>query len=600
MSALIPAIILDTNYLLDFPNLDLEMWGISPLEIIITETVLDELKGLCNNQNSLTAGKAHKALKELQKFQSSFAPLKDDAGIRFTFVERCSDLIPPLDNSKPDHQIIAYAIKIKTSQPYRFAAILSNDKELCDIAETLSILVVSRHNDQRFHQELTRKYEWWVITKKIAQTSQTVQLKPEKTVRNVDKKTYQKERLKKFIRRLYRRVQSIGFRSTLFLAPLEARIWLTIEIIKRNRRPDKHTVLVVVESREAAIFWAGEIRQKGDFNPQDIQIFGVDPLDRLDKAKVIVYRHDQIGRRLPQHVVRLTQADKRLIAIVDGCDLLDPVELAILLYECGQFIGLNHFPLDYKQARGHRMLSMILHNQSLIDYSFADAERDGWGNPCDPYQQRIYFTNEERMLWEENNVEYIRQRELALKKYPSLSSSEQFWDALDTLIKQAAVPEIIDLIKLREQREQMCQLAQNKLQAILQLIHSSTHKHQRCLIFDYCRQWTPVLLGQLNQIGIRIIELPQNEDQLEVWNQFAGNKYDILILSNIPNYDLSAANLHQLIIITPLRPLSEVIKMIDWTLSHNQAIEALRINTLSVSDTLEELAMQELFSASFR
>ena len=129
-------------------------------------------------------------------------------------------------------------------------------------------------------------------------------------------------------------------------------------------------MILVVESKQSAQCWAGEIRKNGGLSETEVQVFGYDMAERLDKCSVVIYHHRQIARRLPQHTARLSRAQKRLISIVDGCDLLDPVELAILLYECDQFIGLNHFPIGYQHARGSRMLYVVLHNQSLIDYWF--------------------------------------------------------------------------------------------------------------------------------------------------------------------------------------------------------------------------------------
>jgi hypothetical protein len=130
---------------------------------------------------------------------------------------------------------------------------------------------------------------------------------------------------------------------------LKARNALTLEVINRLRSPDRQVVIIVVENRAIAQYWAGELRQMGKFSSSEVQIFGVDRVERLDQAIVVIYRHDQIARRLPQHVSRLEQAEKRITAVVDGCDLLDPVELAILLYECDQFIGLNHQTLGYRK-----------------------------------------------------------------------------------------------------------------------------------------------------------------------------------------------------------------------------------------------------------
>ena len=599
MPHLTPTVLPDTNYLLDFPFLLEEKWLLSPLEILISETVSSELRGLTQNKNPQRSQKAEVALREINKYRGPLAELSEGKnGVSIKFVERYTDPSNVLDTKIPDHQIIAYANELLHEDHPRFCAILSNDQELVDIAEAITVFTVSRHNEQRFHQELSRKFEWWQKGKE-AEHSKAVSIQKTPRVQKVETLSEKQILLNRTIKRLYRRIEAVGCHTTIYLAPMEARIAITLEVLRRLRSPDKQTIIVAVETKEAAQYWAGELRQLGSYSSSEIQIFGVDPVDRIDQAKVVIYRHDQIARRIPHHVARLDQAEKRITAVIDGCDLLDPVELAILLYESDQFIGLNHYPLGYRQTRGHRMLSAILHNRSLINYSFADAECDGWGPTCDLYLQKIEFTMEERKMWDEINAEYVRQRESAVEEYPDLGETDDFWDALEHLLNRAAIPEIVELIKLREQREQMGQIAHNKLPKIIQLIRSTPKQPYRRLIFDYSHQWTPVLLKELPQTGINVAELPEGEDQRETWDDFAGNKVDTLLLSKVPDLSLPGAHFHQLIIITPFRPMDEILAMIDWALSHTQTKDALGIDLLYVDDTPEEIAMLELAEASF-
>ncbi len=599
MAQLPPAVLPDTNFLLDYPSVHKENWLIPSLEILISETVISELRGLSNNNDPHRARKAKVALQEIDKFRGSLADLSESQfGVRIKFVERFTDLAEPLDPKKPDHQLIAYARKHYQEDHSRFCAILSNDKELCDIAEALTVIAISRQNEQRFHQELQRKYEWWEKAKAIQRPGSAL-VKKAKTPGSRKLQLSKQAQLSRSVKKLYRRIDAVGCRTTVYLAPLKARLALTLEVINRLRSPDRQVVIVVVENKAMAHYWAGELHQMGKFSSSEVQIFGTDPAERLDQAKVVIYRHNQIARRLPQHVARLEQAEKRITAVVDGCDLLDPVELAILLYECDQFIGLNHLPIGYRHTRGHRMLNVALHHRSSIDYSFADAERDGWGHTCDLYLSEILFTEDERRIRNEINTDYLRRRDRAIQEYPVLGDPENFWDALERLLERAAKPELVDLIKQREQLEQMAQIGQNKLVRVKQLIQSAPKQPYRRLIFDYTRQWTPVLLNQLSEAGINIAELQLGESERKVWDQFSGNRLDTLLLSDVPSHDLPVSNFHQLILLTPLRPMDEILTMIDWALSHTQTNDALRLDLLYVEDTPEEIAMIALAEASF-
>ncbi|UCG25307.1 MAG: hypothetical protein JSW55_04735 [Chloroflexota bacterium] len=61
-------------------------------------------------------------------------------------------------------------------------------------------------------------------------------------------------------------------------------------------------------------------------------------------------------------------------------------------------------------------------------------------------------------------------------------------------------------------------------------------------MLDYERQWTPALITLLRESGLAITELPAAGDlQRQVWSDFAGIKHDMLILSEVPPFDLPAA-----------------------------------------------------------
>mgnify|MGYP001028566870 FL=1 len=594
-----PSVLPDTNFLLDHPAVHEENWLLPSLEILITETVISELRGLAKSVDPNLARKAQIALQEIEKYQGVPSdPTENQTDVVVKIVERYTNLVAPLDPQIPDHQLIAYAHKQLHSNPPRFCAILSNDKILREIAEVLAVYTVSRQNDNRFHQELLRKYEWWIKVNDAKRLNKTPVKKA--LIKSVRRKPATKQiRLSRMIKKLYRRIESVGCRTTVFLAPLQARLTLALEIVNRQRNPDRHVVIVVVRNKEMAQFWAGELRQMGKFTTTQVEIFGTDPAERLDQARIVIYRHDQVSRRLPQHVSRLAQAEKKITAVVDGCDLLDPVELALLLYECDQFIGLNHLPIGCRHTPGHRMLNAALHNHSLIDYSFADAERDGWGHPCDLYLNEIQFSLEELQAYDQINTNYVQQRQRAIQKYPELSDTESFWDQLDRLLERAAKPELVDMIKYREQLEEMAQICRGKLEKVNMLLALVTKQPYRRLIFDFTRQWTPVLLNHLNKLAGFAAELPHGEEQRKVWDQFAGNRINTLVLSDVPAIDLPGANFHQLIILTPLRPMAEILDMIDWALSHTQTNDALRLDLLYVSGTPEEIAMIELAEASF-
>lgn len=590
-----PAIIPDTNFLLDCPEVHREKWRLRPLEILVPETVMRELRGLSNSDDKILAERAAKALSVLEALRASPPPANPKGNVRVTFLSREPDVRPPLQAGVPDHRLIALAREWLIGQPPRFCAILTHDRRLSYIAEALAVLVVIPDASRRFHEELRCKYEWW----QSSHTTAPDDALPSPLASFRSPRPASHATLDDFVQDVHRRLAAMDHRALLFLAPLQARLALTAKIVAGVPDPARRTVFVVVESSAACRFWAGELRQRWGFSPSEVQVFGQDDVERLDRARAVLYRHDQVVRRLPVHAARLAQAGRALTVVVDGCDLLDPVSLSLLLYESDQFVGYNHYPVEHAQAPGNRMLGAFLRNRMLLSYSFADADRDGWGRPVDFHPRPIAFAPEERAYWDGLNADYLRIRERAIARHPKLADADAFWETLLGLLESQAVPEEAELIRLWEQREQTAQLAQGKLETVTGLLKSLAAKGQRGLVFDHVRLWTPVLLKQLTAAGLRAAELPAEGDPEPIWSQFIGGKLDALLITRTPALDLPGAHIHQLILLTPLCPMAQLNAMVDWALSHTQAREPLRVETLYVDDTPEALAMLELAEGGF-
>jgi len=596
----IASVLPDTSFILDYPDLLEQSWLLSSLEIVISETVVSEVVGLTNNSDPNRAKKAQRAYEEIQSLQMRselIASRHEEITVRF--VPRIIDAKPPLDSQKPDHQIIAYARRQLLSDTPQFCAILTSDRELCDIAEALSVIVIIPDTKGKFYQEIARKFEWWKKARDVEIQQSSKNQETDKESSKFSSKSDQSVFLEQTIHQIYQHVRAEHHRAMIHLVPLQARISLTAVIIRNVRSPENRLVLVIANNSKDAFYWAKVIRQSGGFHPSDIHVFGQDNIERLDKARAIIYHHDQAIRRLPQHILRLEQARKNLTAIVDACDLLDPIGLAQLFFECDQFVGYHHSPTKDAQAPGGRMLASFLRNKSLFSYTFADAECDGWGHPYDLHLNSVEFTAEEQDHWDSVSREFLNLRERAINKFPDLQDTDDFWGALYKLLQKTVAPEEAKLMFLREEQEGIAILAQQKIQAVERLLDINPDKPYRRLIFDYEKQWTPVLLKQLEHKEVCVTELPNDDNQLTIWNQFVGNKWDTLLLSHIPDQDLPGGHFHQVIIMTPHRAIADINSIVDWALSHTFTKDALRIDIIYVKNTLEELSMLSVAETSF-
>ena len=264
MSVPCPAVLPDTNYLMEYPSLYQEEWLLKPVEILISETVCSELYGLSHNPDLSRSQKARRALEEIEKLKGSISGgVGEQIGVKVIFVDRFTEIKPPLDAHKPDHQIIAQAQKMLSTKEPRFCAILSNDKELSDIAEALSVIVINRYNGPRFHQELKRKFVWWQKSHEASLTHSVGKLNPSDKPIIAQETSKREASLTKATKQLLRRMKAAGNEFALYIAPLQARIELAAQIITHIAKFKNRVALIIVELMEEANYWKGEILQKG-------------------------------------------------------------------------------------------------------------------------------------------------------------------------------------------------------------------------------------------------------------------------------------------------------------------------------------------------
>ncbi len=590
----LPAVLPDTNFLMDYPLFAQENWLIDPIEILISDTVYSELVGLSKNENPTTAHRARAALREIETQRGLSEKLRsNERPIRVSFIKRYKEVKPPLDALKPDHQLIACGRSRLTAKQPRFCAILSNDRELSDIGEALSVIVINRANETRFHQELQRKHEWWKKAHPPEGAEGPGPVNPPGSLQ--DESLNRQAQLERTAWHLARRLRAAGSPSALYIAPVRGRIELVIQTIRHNLKlKNRHTLVVVATSAEAK-HWAGELRKRELVPSSEISIWENGVVEALSKSSVNFCHYSQVEALFPNYVNRLRQAGTRLTVLADGCDAMDPVAAAVLLGESDQFFGIKHFLTTYHHTPSSRLMNIALRNNLVLEYTFGDAERDGWGHAFDLFLHGVQFSPDEQGYWEELNARFVRLTAQAVERHPELSLCTDIWETLHEILNDAVDLEAVELIKLREEREQMAQQAQNKASCVFDLLSQGGigPSPYRRLVFDCGRQWTKVLLN-----GARTAELAMGENQRQTWDQFCGSQINTLVLSKIPAEDLPKGYYHQLIILTPLRPMSEIMAMMDWALSHTFIKDPLRIDLLYTDDTPEELAMLEVAQAS--
>ena len=598
-----PAVIVDTSILMAIPAIHSFDWGVQPITVYILDTVLDELRGLARDrQDDVKATAARRALAVLDGLQKRAAPegipLINNTG-HLVFVKPPSDIAPPLDPDSVDHQQIALAQTHLKAFLRGFCAIVTNDQEMADIATSTSPAVPviapgSSAMGTAIQRQLTRKLHWWQLSHRegvVAEQPQRV--KPARAVPrpSVDRQA----RLEQVVRSLYGRLRAAHHRAILSVAPLEVRLALTAHIVHSLAQHSNRVVFLFVEDRAAAEYWAGELRRRCQLSPDAVLVFGEQGILRVHGTRVVIYRHPQIESRFGHHAARFAGAGRRITVIVDGCDLLDPVWIATLLFGRDQFVGFTRHPLSHTQAVGGRMLATFFQQQTVATYTFADAEEDRWLRPFDVLRHSIAFQEDELQIYREVNDRFITLRSKASARYPELGEAVDFWEALHRTLERVVDEETASLFPLREQREALAQMARAKGETVVKLLNE-VGSPARCLVCDLERLWTPVLLKMLANRGAtaEVFERSSDTDAQEsLWRRFEAGQVDCLILQDMPPVRLVGARINRLVVMTPLTPLSSLAAVVDWVLSHAVSGPAVYVDLLYTGGTPEEQALME-------
>lgn len=604
-----PAVVVDTNILMDIPAIHRFNWGMQPITVYVLDTVVNELRGLARDRrHGARAASAQRALAMLEPLQRRSppegVPLLNNAG-RLVFARVPSGIAPPLDPRSVDHQQIALARAKLETPPKCFCAVVTNDQEMADIASSASPAVPVVRPGRRtmadvIRRQLARKLHWWEsfhLEEAVAD-----QPHPVKSARPTPGPRPDREaRLEQVVRSLYGRLRSTRHRAILSVAPLEARLALTAHLVRILAQRSNRAIFLFVEGQSEAEHWAGELRLRCQLQRDGVLIFDERGIPQIHDTQVVVYRHPQIESRFKQHAARFSRAGRRFTAIADGCDLLDPVWIATLLFGCHQFIGFTRHALTHAQAVGGRMLATFFEQETVAAYTFADAEEDGWLRPFDVLRHPVTFQDDEAQVYEAVNDRFIAAHGKFSRRYPELGEAADFGESLHRILERVADHQVAGLFTLREQREELAQMAGAKRETVVQLLREAGSP-ARCLVCDFDRVWTAALLKALANRGMtaEVLERSADPAALEgLWRRFEAGKMDCLILQDVPPLSVAGARINRLIVMTPLTPLSTLASVVDWTLSHAISGPAVCVDLLYTSGTPEQEAMMDFADTCF-
>lgn len=593
------AVVLDANILLAHSQIEEIDWGINPVIVFILESVLhDELEGLRRHTNTSVAQRAKEAFDHLCALEQR---MNEDGykvpGGWLRIVPAPRQMPAPLKHDDVDQQQIGFAYNWIQEKHNRFCAIVTRDRAMHDIAISarppVPVVTPGSGNLQwEIQEQLQRLIKWTgVWPKPVAAERQQVE-PPEPA---------SPDRFEESARRLYQRIQSAGFRAILAIPPRKMRMAVGAHLVQ-NLAADKTSVVFLYASDAQSVEqWRVELHRRCKLPSGSICAFGGEEGVAVGRTRVLIFRHEQIERRLNQYVARFSKQGRQIVALVDSCELVNAVGISMLLFECSRFVGFTQHPFDHAQATGGRMLGAFFHQQTLATYSFADAEVDGWLHPYDFIRRPVVLADDQEEQYDRINQKFVAIRNLIREQYPQLVDAQDFWQALHDLLDRAVDHQAGSLFELREMREEVAQIARGKLEVVDRLVNHSG-KSARCLIFDREQLWTSVLKNHFGSQNKKVAVVEKGADETiwsSVWREFEQARVDCLILHDVPPPELAPAVIQRLILLTPLTPLTLLSAMTDWTLSHASGGPPVSIDLLYAADTPEQRAMVDFANACF-
>ena len=593
----VPALVVDTSFLMkQFGAVHELDWQLKPIEIIIPPITVIEVHNHLGKSEDETLDRARAAKKILDKLdfdQKKGIEQYANGNLKIAFIATPAQVPPPLDAGDPDHQIIASALDLQTDDPQRFVALLTADAGQYHIAESLgipSIYISEEQTPAKFQKELLLKHEWWGKTK-----GRPVPIPAKKRYLDPEKQEVQRREI---IRRLAGFIRSQKHHTILAVSSRQTRLSLVAHLIKVSRSPARRIYLIVVGSKTEADYWKTALRDIGLFTVDEVRSFEDRKSNSISETRAFVYSRDQL-EDLPRHIGQLNDQHQRLTGIVEGCDRFSIAELAPLLFDCDQFVGLCYDPLRLPESTDQRVLKGFLHSSPIKAYTFTDAEYDGWGQPFNFQSHGVFLNSQENSELDAINDEYFKLRKQAEQRIPHWRNESEFWDNLYCFLRYDIAADEAELIQMRECREQIIMASDNKKALVERLFSESAPGPYRCVIFDFRRQWTDSLGKLLAEMGLRTAELKPDEFQRAIWYQFITGELDVLFVSEIPDPYLAVGDINRLIIMTPLHPVYEIVEIIDWGMENTAPENVLQIDLLYTERTLEQEAMMKVSDACF-
>lgn len=608
-----PVAIVDTNILMAIPQIDRFNWGVKAVQIYILYSVMDELCGLSRDKYDLE--KAHDAQVAyeyldalLKRTGPKGLPIRGD-GSRLFFVAPLGEALEPLDTENVDHQQIAFAQSMLDANPQRFCAVITRDREMAELANLAStdvqvIVPGSFALEESLRLQFARRYDYWA---EWQPEPETVVEQPEHDSRSrkqtapLQRRPDPENRLQRTVRGFYSQIKSARHRAILSIAPLNARLALTAHLILLNARYKRRVVLVYVENVSAAEYWAAELRVRAHLPVEAVQVYGEEKaIDSFPRA--VVCLHEQVENRFRGCAAGLREEGRQITLVVDGADLLAPENLAMLLFEDVQFVGFTRYKMIQNGNPAKAGLGEFFDQQSLLHYTFADAERDGWLRSFDLVRHPVIWQPEEAREYGHLNARFVRAYNAILKAFPALAQRDDFAVALREIRSAVSDPRLDNYLVLKARREEMAQIAHGKLDALMNLLASEGAQDGRSLVFDPSSLWVPVLHNLLERRKVRVATgraTTTREEWDLLWHRFEAGRLDVLLMTAVPPFGLIRANPSRLIITTPIAPFSQLVDAVDWALSHSHphGRSPLKVHLPYLPGTPEEPALQALVDA---
>jgi hypothetical protein len=596
-------LVLDTSFILRFPQLDKVDWGTSPTVLVIPQVVLDELKGIARARNDgETQRNAQAALTLLEAWMQPHDQAPSEGWqignhLHLTICGLDSPPRAPLRPGVPDHVVVATALDQMARHPAEFVATISGDHQLTETTAALGgqgIYVPQRANmNGHLGHQIRQRAELWRQSQRSRVANQRVQA----ACQHRSAEEVYRRNLQRTGHHLASVVRQHGNRALISIQTEAVQLALACHFVQRQTRHKRQCVLVVVDRAEKAQRWTAELTTACSLPAGAVQYFDWNATMLATRVRVAVYARQAL-QYAATHGRRFRAAGRSVTCLISGADECDAVDLALLLPHTNRFVGIVTSGSHLTATPAGRLLSALYPLAAC--YGFRDAGDQRLVPAYDAFCVAVQLSDTEKALVDSLIADQTRLQGTLARRYPGLGAgTDDYWLQVQRLVEHGPDVVAAALLSKRAQLDAVAIQAEDKRSSCQELIMRQPAP-ARAIVYETSPERVNALAEALKGAGRVTAFVAPHQDAngvADLWQEFRQGKVEVLVATGPLPPGLPRASVHAAIFVSPSMPAGTLLACVDRTLASAALTGLVRLYLLCVPGSREQDLVDQLSGA---